>query len=934
MMLVCLTVLFSAFSAVPAGAATNTYVEEPCAGEESTWPGWIAVDAEQWEAATGCPHGFIFMLIEDGHAGDPEGVYSLVTEESQIESVSAVIDQLGEVPPGIEVGLQACRFNECGTLVVGTGAYDPIEIVPDERDPDVEIPDGANRLRIRLRCTLSVCPAQTPILLADLSIVRSDDTPPYVDAFEMNLISDPDPDVDYDEVLQRRIEPPVWNRGRIYPGAEHEDPESPLEYVRFQIGDISLCAGARENVYVPDCPMYEPSSGMPRFFASDLQDGHNTFTVTAYNRAGLSASDSFAVKTDATLPARPAQFRLSPRFNGWVGGRDVQVQWENFGETVETETQSGIVGYRYDVSPYRNGDHPPPPDVIDPPEQYVVGAAAHAMQYRFPSNGEWTISVRTVDGAGNVSDPGEAYLNIDNGRLVAPELEPIEPINAADAQSGRTISWTYPELPDSGVCGHDYAFSSVSGFNPGEDPATPSLTGSDLQLALTPPQVQALSEKPQKLHLRGYSCAGVPGELVHQPVVVDLTPPTITLAPGGGTVGSGEPILIDVADHKSGTIQSGVDAVSCAIAAEPVDCSTQSGVSLREGENHLVVTATDLAGNSSSATADYLADSTPPTGWFEDPSPADPTHVRAAARDSGAGLATATIEIQAAAGGPWTQIGSGLAGSGPSSEPAELTARIPDDGQLADGEYRLRMRLRDAAGNGATVARTASGAEATFRIPSRGQSSMTAGLTRAGAVSSDGLTRRTIEYGANSRLVGRLTGAGGTPVGGALVTVTASQAGSPPQVFAVATTRPDGTYAVPVGAGATRSFVVRFAGSLSTRPTTAAAKLLVRGKVTLKTSRDVVRSRRSVVLSGRVFFDGASLPLRGKAVELEFVIKGRSSRWKQTTRTDAAGRFQFVLRYPAARRAARFTVRAIATIEPSWAFETAVSQKQKFVVKP
>ncbi|MBJ7354203.1 MAG: hypothetical protein JHC98_05205 [Thermoleophilaceae bacterium] len=933
-----LATIVTAFAAAPAGAAQHTFVETPCAGKDTDSPFWDYVGPDYlWFQGFECPTGYTFYLGQDAQLGEAEGEFRLDTMNAEIESLSARLVRSEDPPSGIEVGIQVCRFSDCGELFTGSGGIDdPIEIVQDDSDADVEIPDGANRVVVRTRCLLLLCPAQSPVILSDLEITRGDDTPPFIDLQELILVDEHDPDDEYDNEYSVLNGPTKWNNGQIYfdIGDEGGDFESPLDYVRVDIEDIHECVALfdRTRTY-PDCVTLDPYT-WPHIEASDLADGHHTLTLTAYNLAGVPADDSIEVKTDATPPGTPAQFMVSPRYGNWVGSRDARIDWANPGEKGETATQSGIVGFTYDVNPYTEGDNPPPDGVEDPPETYVAAVAANSLSYRFPSTGEWTVAFQTIDGAGNVSGKGETYLNIDDERLAAPELDPIAPINASDAQNGRTIDWDYSHVPTPGLCGSDYAFSSVAGFNPGEDPETPSLPGADTELTLTASNVQALSEKPQKFHLRGYSCSGVPGEIAHVPVVVDLTPPSITLAPESGTVGSSEPIALNVVDSKPNTTQSGVATVTCKINTNPVDCSQAAGVALVEGSNHLEVTATDVAGNETTKVTDYVADRTAPAGWFEDSDRADPTLIRAAVQDSGSGLALAAIEFQPSGGGPWTQIGSGLPAGAVGSAPIQLTARIPDDGQLADGEYRLRIRVRDNGGNNSVVTRTAAGADAKVRIPLRSMSRLTAGLTRSSATDFEGLARRTERYGGRPRLVGRLTGANGAAIGGALITVSSTQAGAPPRVESIATTAADGTWAVPVDAGGSREFVARFAGNLVARPTTASAKLLVRGRISLRLSKSSVRSGKQIVLSGKVFSHAAALPIRGKFVEIAFTIAGRSNGLTKTTHTDAAGRFQFVFRWKASRRAVRFKVHAISTAEPGWAYEASDSPTKKFVVKP
>lgn len=908
-------------SASSAGAAS--YVEAPCSGQptdELFWWDWSGGD--NWYLSDACPTGYGIYLAGDGHIGDPGFSATMDTAISQIDGISAQIFRADPDESGIEVGLKVCRNSDCSALITP----DPsglIELQRDDSDPDVEIPAGANTVVVQAWCTLETCPGRNAVGLANLQITRSDDSPPLFELANVDATDAP------------YYGPPQWKNGPLHFLLQGDDLESGLAYWRFDLAPISLCQPVRAyGIIVPDCTMLDAHAPF-ELNAADVPDGTHQFEVTAVNMAGLSATHSVVMKTDVTPPARPSQFKVTPRFGAWVNSRDVAIAWKNTGETAETDTESGIAGYRFDVDPDFATDNPPPDGAADPVAQYVASPGADHLQYRFPTAGTWAISIVTVDRAGNESEAGEAYVDIDTGRLPAPDVAALEPINAQSAADGVTIDWSYPSIPVSGVCGHSFAFSGQGDFNPGEDPTKPTIAGSGTSVTLTPTQVQALAEKPQRLHIRGYSCAGIAGAIARPPVIVDFTPPAVSLAPASGIVNSTDPVLIGVIDAKAGTTQSGFASVDCAINGDPAPCSLEGGVDLVPGANHLVVTAIDHAGNSTSASADFTSDAVPPEGWFEPADPTDPTLVRATARDTGSGVASATIEYQPLGGGPWTRIGPGFVSDSPSTAPVTLSARIPDDGQLADDGYRLRLAVKDAGGSAAMVSLRSDGAQAGFTIPVRQESVVTAGLSqiKGAKAATSTTTRLMVGYGRSAQLAGRLTTRAGAPIAGAALSLTAIQQGAPPRVVASATTDAKGSYSVTIPAGATRTIVVRYAGGPVARSTSVEAKLLVAGRVSLKVSHKSVRGGKGVVLSGRVSYAGASLPLRGKVVELAFRASGGRT-WKQTRRCDAAGHFSFLYSYVAKRRPVRFSVRAISTTEAGWPYETGLSPWTRFVVAP
>jgi hypothetical protein len=906
------------FAAGSANAAL--YVENTCTyNSDTNDTAWSNTSGEGWYIWPNCPDGVALANIYDLHLGDPREESFLETTRGEIQSITAYLRHPGGVGVGLEGSVQVCRLTTCGASVTSTEEATPVELTRE----NLQIPKDATRVVFRARCVIATCFVGEPVVLSDLVVTRNDDTPPNI-AFFYEANDDGSP-----------VSPTgsKWSNGELKYNFDYADLESYGEYFEVQIEGLRRCGSLYyDSLIVPGCQMFEAHVEAPRYFASDLEDGHHEVTLIVANRAGLTTTRSYTVKTDTTRPARPSQFQLTPRFNGWVNSRDVRIDWTNAGETLETETQSGIAGYRYDVSPMNSEDNPPVSDE-DPPEVSVTEANAHSLQYRFPSTGDWEVALKTFDRAGNESDVGTVEVDIDSVRPPAPVVHPIPPINASDAINGKTIAWDSVPPPVSGICGFDWAFAAIAGFNPGEDPATPLLGGSPTQLTLTPSQVQALDEKPQKFHIRAYSCAGSGGEIAHIPVIVDRTAPSIAISPSGGTIRGDEPVSIAVQDAKSGTIQSGIATVDCEVNGDPIPCANGSQLMLGGGQRDLVVVTTDNAGNSTSADAHLNVDSSEPDGWIEAADPADPTLVRASVRDADSGIKTAVLEYKPTAGGSWTRLGDGFSSTNPTSGSIALSARIPDEGELADGGYLLRVHATDGASTSALITRRVGGEPASFQIPLRAASSLTAGLKKTSSAKSSALTRLEVAYGASPVLVGTLKRGDGSRIGGALLSIGAEQAGSPAHTVGFVTTGADGRYSWRVPSGASRTFGVRFGGSFAVRGTSAAARLRVGGKVTLTVSASVVRSMHAVHLRGKVLANGAAIPLIGKLVFLRFATTGRGSS-KQTLRTDAAGRYDYSFKYRARKRAVRFTVRAISPAEPTWAYETGSSGSESFVVRP
>jgi hypothetical protein len=667
--------------------------------------------------------------------------------------------------------------------------------------------------------------------------------------------------------------------------------------------------------------------------ARDLVDGHHSLKLTAYNTAGLSASRQLEVKTDVTPPSRPLHLTVSPQMNGWVNTSEVSASWQNSGETTETDNQSGIAGFIYDLDKVTDGGNPTSPLIPDPAPVTIKDTSADGASLQVPGAGSWSLSVRTFDAAGNSSQPGFVDFTIDDIRPAAPVVEPITPINSHDRNVGKSIGWELPWWGPSGICGYSYAFSPVELFNPGEDAARPTISGWSLGVNLTPSQVQGVPEGAQMLHLRAFSCSGVAGLLAHVLVRVDFTPPLISVAPAGGFLRAGDAVAVAADDGRGDSGEPGVASLTCKVDAEPVACTDLTSAVLGDGRRHLEIKAADEAGNESIATADYLVDTEPPTGWISYARSDDPTLVEATVQDHGSGLRAARLEIQPLSGGAWTPLGAAFTSAEPTTSPTYVSGRIPDGGELEDGEYRLRMRAVDASGQQVDLLERIGGDAATTRIPVRAATVLTAGLTGP-QHRVNPLARLRIPFGVTARLSGRLAYGDGRPIAGARLTAVAEQAGAPTRSIAELTTQADGTYSLNVPTGPSRTLSVRFAGNLVGRASQARAEVVVNGRVTLNPSRRRARSGQRIWLRGRVSAGGAALPLRGKTVELEFLINGRPSQLHMSRRTDAAGFFAFLPPLKARRRAVRFRVRAVVVAEPTWPYERGVSAARTIVISP
>jgi hypothetical protein len=109
---------------------------------------------------------------------------------------------------------------------------------------------------------------------------------------------------------------------------------------------------------------------------------------------------------------------------------------------------------------------------------------------------------------------------------------------------------------------------------------------------------------------------------------------------------------------------------------------------------------------------DVLLDNTPPAGFFAPRDPNNPAQATVEVADSLSGVAGGQIRILTASG--WRPLATRY-----SAASGQLTAPIPDDGSLPDGNYQLRAVVSDAVGNSATVINDQNGAPEVITEPVR-----------------------------------------------------------------------------------------------------------------------------------------------------------------------------------------------------------------------
>ncbi len=232
--------------------------------------------------------------------------------------------------------------------------------------------------------------------------------------------------------------------------------------------------------------------------------------------------------------------------------------------------------------------------------------------------------------------------------------------------------------------------------------------------------------------------------------------------------------------------------------------------------------------------------------------------------------------------------------------PASVNADVGfDTTRVSNGEHHLVVSVIDAAGYAATVLdRNVT----IYNPPPPGGPNGTNASAQATLSVGWAATRSArlpSGYGRAQTIAGRLTGAGGVPIGAAQVDVssTAAYAGARTAAMASVLTDADGRFTLSVPAGSS-SRTLRFAYSAAFDAQPVATRTLtlsVRAGVALSVTPRTVSVGRSIRFSGRL--RGGPVPSGGKLLVLEARSPGGAWLEFDVIRSDARGRFHAGYRF-------------------------------------
>lgn len=358
----------------------------------------------------------------------------------------------------------------------------------------------------------------------------------------------------------------------------------------------------------------------------------------------------------------------------------------------------------------------------------------------------------------------------------------------------------------------------------------------------------------------------------------------------------------------------------------------------RAGDWELRVWLRDAAGNARPETA------APPVHLRYDPDvpnvallpldPEDPTQIRVAASDPTSGVARAEIEMRRRGAPTWRALTTRRSAQG-------FDATMPD-ARMPDGEYEIRARVFDAAGNERSTDRWSTGKPATVQLPVRVKTNMRVGKRRTvnARRSRSGRRRTRIIYmrrprtdvGRRVRISGRLTAPGGNPLRGAPIEVTARPdlAGAAFRPVARLSTTRRGRFSYLVPPGPSRVVQFHYPGERKIRSQTRRVNVRVRATSTMRASRKRLVNGETVTFRGKL--RGGWIPSIGKLVEVQFYARNR---WRTfaTTRSNARGRWHYEYRFDGTRGTVRWRFRARIPSEAGYPFTPGASRRVNVTVR-
>jgi hypothetical protein len=667
--------------------------------------------------------------------------------------------------------------------------------------------------------------------------------------------------------------------------------------------------------------------------------------AAAIAAASLLAAD---LATAAPPPPQPLNLRVEDGEGVWHPDNDFRLRWDRPGG--EDETDAGAANLRL-------RDSSGSVTLLEARFPWDIGRIEYIHVPSGP--GRYTADVWLENAAGEAGPAASATLLFDDVRPGPSRPLPPPGWVAGDAAAILAVEHPSGPQPLSGIRGYAISVDRGSGSEPCAGPAMCNLAETDLRGGVDGDTISLglLPEGANVVRVVAVSGSGMRSAETRSAVVrVDATRPTVALrgAPRGWASGPVR-LTANAADGLSGMAADGPNGPFTAIAIDGGVPRVEAGDSAAatvagEGSHRVAFYARDGAGNTgeeSPAMATVQIDESPPRVAFAAAQdPAEPERIEATVTDPLAGPDPARGSIAVRRAGsrqPFAPLPTTVSGG-------RLTGRWNSDA-FPPGTYEFRATGYDAAGNGASSERRGDGTRLVLVNSPKVPAGIVAGFggrqlvwQRCSRTPRGRRCRheeiepfeqrpatRTVPYGHGTPFAGRLSSAGGSPLGGQPVQVveTFPRGASPAQRTTTVQTAADGTFLTRLPPGPSRQVEVEFAGNRAfARAGSPRLRLNVLGGVRIRTSSPSARvGGAPVVFSGSVASLGVADLTAHRPVELQFRFPG--SEWSEfrTVRTDPHGRF----RYPYSfsdddSRGIRFQFRAYVPAEDDWPYEPAASR--------
>lgn len=274
--------------------------------------------------------------------------------------------------------------------------------------------------------------------------------------------------------------------------------------------------------------------------------------------------------------------------------------------------------------------------------------------------------------------------------------------------------------------------------------------------------------------------------------------------------------------------------------------------------------------------------------------------------------------------------------------PGGLTA-VVDDEVLPDGNYELRARAADGAGNERSTDKREGGEPAQLALPVRVKTRLAVGKPkRIKARRSRRGKRRTrtvllvrphARFGRTVRLTGRLTMPGANPLANVPVEVFERVAlpGAEFRRIATVSTSRTGRFVFKALRGPSRTLRFRYPGTPTIRSRTTEVDLRVRAATTIRASRRFAVTGEYVTFRGRL--KAGPVPVDGKLVELQVWARERWRTFATTRARGGDGRWSYRYRFDATRGRITYRFRARIRREATYPYHAGKSRRVRVTVQ-